>query len=472
MKLEAREYERWAELVATSAREGLDEGEVGVREAIESREPALREEEGLWSAFAELDRPHRDERSDDDLLAALFDESSAPLAASLDDDDDEDDQDIAAMFERARLRGDADVAEPTSREGGLRAALAVGVAAAACVLLALGVTALRRGQATQGIAGGGTNAAMTLDRARKAEWAHPGERHELGRDECRRVAEGMRFCSPEAARVRIDEGSSRDAVQLELERGAIELDGLAANATVAVETPVGRVEADGGRFRLVFDERLGHLQIDVLAGEVVVHGNDGEPIRLGPGARWDLQSDDVVADARPRGIPVEREAVLADEAPPVDAVESTPKEPADKGASKPKPASERPAADGPDALLGAAQRALVDGDRRGAIELYRDLIARHGDTEAGRTARVSLGRLLLGSGKHEAALEEFDAYLGGAGGRHALLEEARYGRIRCLRALDRDVDLRDAIQAFQREHPSSIHSSRLGDWLAEVDSAP
>lgn len=142
-------------------------------------------------------------------------------------------------------------------------------------------------------------------------------------------------------------------------------------------------------------------------------------------------------------------------------------------ASPPEPQRERgakPSSLGPEALLEAAQTALVAGERETAVARYTELTERYPSTRAGRAARVSLGRLLLDAGHSRKALAQFEAYLDAVeGGR--LSEEARLGQIRCLRALGRRAQLLEAIDAFRAAHPGSLHLGRVDTWADEAAAA-
>ncbi|PRQ06149.1 tetratricopeptide repeat protein [Enhygromyxa salina] len=401
----------------------------------------------LSLAFTRLGGPGAlgDELGDDELLAGLF-------------DDDE-----RASFEAhtAKLSdpasacsGDDDPPTPERRRSWPRM-VALGLSVAACALLLVAINALgpsTHAQPELPTPRTGASAAMTNAQSRPVGWALPGERHELRGDDCRRVAADVSLCSRGAARFRVNEGSTETAVALELESGELELDARSSSASIVLSTAAGRViQLDrSSQFRVAFDRVRELLQVEVITGEVIVEDQDGDGVSLGAGDQLDLGP----APAQP-----------ASAAPNPQPVPTPVPQPG------PKPAQVEPArADSPDQLLAAAQRELAAGERKAAVRLYRELVDHHGASEAGRTARVSLGRILLAADDHHAALAEFEAYLDDAGGRRSLVEEARYGRIRCLRGLHRALELREAIDEFEARHPSSLHLRRLADWRRELEA--
>ncbi|NVB40644.1 hypothetical protein G6O69_22590 [Pseudenhygromyxa sp. WMMC2535] len=428
-------------------------------------------ERKIAAAFAELGAPGAlgEELSDAELLAGLFDEDErAALEAH------------GARLERAPDPAPQPTGEPgepgetgeTERRR-LLPLVVLGLSAAACALLLAAVelpgsAAQREHQAPQA----GASAAMTNAHPRQVSWARPGERHQLRRDDCRRVDGDVSLCSPGAASFRVAEGSSAEAVTLELESGALELDGEHASATsVELLTPAGRViqRDHASRFRVSFDRDGRRLKVEVLAGEIVVEPREGERVTLGVGAH-------VGFDLPDHGAPAFSSPAPSPSASELDPFASSPADPAPRPRtrpelSRPTPAAVAPTPNTPDELLAAAQRELAAGEREAALALYRSLVEHHPESAAGRTARISLGRMLLGAGQHRAALAEFDAYLDEDAGRQALGEEARYGRIRCLRALGRDAELRAAMDDFTSRHPGSLHLPRIEQWRDVLEVA-
>lgn len=116
-----------------------------------------------------------------------------------------------------------------------------------------------------------------------------------------------------------------------------------------------------------------------------------------------------------------------------------------------------------DELLRQAQDALVAKNAARAIRAYAALARVHPRSPQARTAHVSLGRLHLAKGRAHRALRHYDAYLEAAGGN--LRREAELGRIDALRELERRAAERSAIEAFLRDHPGTMHASRLRSRL-------
>jgi TolA-binding protein len=417
-------------------------------------------EDQLWSAFATLDQPLAGERSDDELLDALFE---AELEPSFDELEPE-----HGVSEEPRPVERAPAPRPRVTLL-LTAAL---VLAASALLLSLAPTfGLDRRQGSQDPSGAarppGSSAAMAAKTDEHIAWAHPGERHALGRDDCRRVGAKVSLCSPKAADLRVSEGSTDTNIGLELDSGELVIDGLASSAAIELRTAIARVSGGPGRLRVFLDEARGRLRVEVLAGQFTVESQAGERLTLDAGARVELDAERPQPEPEPEPEPEPASEAPPDEAPPHAAID-TPSKPASKAPSEPASATP-PEPAGPDALLTAAQQALAAGERDQAIAHYHELVARHPDSRAAQASRVSLGRLLLGQGRAHDALTQFEAYLA-LDDAADLLEEARYGRIRSLRALGREADLRSAIAEFEARHPSSIHLSRIARWREELES--
>lgn len=117
-------------------------------------------------------------------------------------------------------------------------------------------------------------------------------------------------------------------------------------------------------------------------------------------------------------------------------------------------------------LLERAQRQVSEGERAAAAGTYARLIERFPGSREATAALVSLGRLELERGRAAQALARFDDYLAGSAG--ALVEEARYGRIRALRELGRHVQELRSIEAFLGDHPESLYAARLRKRAEEL----
>lgn len=109
-------------------------------------------------------------------------------------------------------------------------------------------------------------------------------------------------------------------------------------------------------------------------------------------------------------------------------------------------------------LLARARAHRRDGDPRGAMQTYAELIRQHPRSPAAQTARMSLAQLQLDRGKTKDALRSFRAYLKRGG---ALAEDAAYGEIRALRALGRTAEAKRAAAAFKQRYPGSPYGAKL-----------
>jgi hypothetical protein len=116
-------------------------------------------------------------------------------------------------------------------------------------------------------------------------------------------------------------------------------------------------------------------------------------------------------------------------------------------------------------MLEYARSLRAAGDSRGAVEVYRKIHADNPQSLSGRAALVSLGELLLSLGDGPGALSAFDSYLVGRG---ELSQEAAFGRIRALRALNRTVLEQQAIQRFLAAYPNAPQSRVLRARLAAI----
>ncbi|MCA9707626.1 MAG: tetratricopeptide repeat protein, partial [Myxococcales bacterium] len=111
-------------------------------------------------------------------------------------------------------------------------------------------------------------------------------------------------------------------------------------------------------------------------------------------------------------------------------------------------------------------RQLSKGDHTAAMASYQRLVERFPASAEAKAARVSLGRLELRRGRAKQALAHFDAYLASAAGE--LAEEARYGRIRALRALGRHAQELASIEAFLAEYGDGMYAARLRKRAEEL----
>jgi len=120
-------------------------------------------------------------------------------------------------------------------------------------------------------------------------------------------------------------------------------------------------------------------------------------------------------------------------------------------------------------LFRAAGQARGAGDFGRAMRLYAQLQQRFPGSAEAQASRVSLGKLLLASGRAAAADQQFSAYLARGG---ALAAEALVGRAACLAALGRTTEERGVWQRIRRDYPSSVYAARAAQRLQELDSPP
>jgi TolA-binding protein len=132
------------------------------------------------------------------------------------------------------------------------------------------------------------------------------------------------------------------------------------------------------------------------------------------------------------------------------------------------PAPSASAADGETAatLFARANAARRRGDRDEALRLYRRLQERFPASDEARLSHATMGKLVL-EGEPDAALAEFDRYLGAAKG-GALGEEALVGRAVALGRLGRHAEEKAAWQELLARHPRSVHAARARARIAEL----
>jgi len=118
-----------------------------------------------------------------------------------------------------------------------------------------------------------------------------------------------------------------------------------------------------------------------------------------------------------------------------------------------------------------AQRARQQRSARnwqGAAATFTELIRRYPTSGWARTARVSLGLILLERlGNARGALAQFSAYLASTSV-GALAQEASYGRIRALRRLGRRADEIQKLRSFLRLYPQAIQGSNVRRRLQKL----
>jgi outer membrane protein assembly factor BamD (BamD/ComL family) len=109
--------------------------------------------------------------------------------------------------------------------------------------------------------------------------------------------------------------------------------------------------------------------------------------------------------------------------------------------------------------LAKAQLLRARGQYKACAQLYHRLRSEFPGSEEARVSMVSLGELELVETKNPvAALDAFNAYLHLGG---PLEREARFGKIRALRALERRHEADAETARFLRDYPTSIHAATL-----------
>jgi ferric-dicitrate binding protein FerR (iron transport regulator) len=113
----------------------------------------------------------------------------------------------------------------------------------------------------------------------------------------------------------------------------------------------------------------------------------------------------------------------------------------------------------PDQLLAKSQALRARGQYQACAQLYRRLWSEFPGSEEAKVSMISLGELELVHTKNPAAaLDAFNAYLHLGG---PLDREARFGKIRALRMLDRRGEAEAETARFLRDYPTSIQAITL-----------
>lgn len=113
----------------------------------------------------------------------------------------------------------------------------------------------------------------------------------------------------------------------------------------------------------------------------------------------------------------------------------------------------------PDQLLAKAQALRARGRYEACAHLYRRLWSEFPTSEEGKVSMISLGELeLVHTKSPRTALEAFNAYLRLGG---PLEREARFGKIRALRALGRSEDAEAETARFLHDYPTGIQATAL-----------
>ncbi len=124
----------------------------------------------------------------------------------------------------------------------------------------------------------------------------------------------------------------------------------------------------------------------------------------------------------------------------------------------------RPTAQSLFQVAGEARRA---GDVAKARALYGELQSRFPGSNEANVSRVSLGKVLLGSGDARGAEQAFRSYLNS--GASALREEALVGQAEALAALGSRQAEKAAWERLLRLHPSSVYARRAHERILELE---
>jgi len=117
-------------------------------------------------------------------------------------------------------------------------------------------------------------------------------------------------------------------------------------------------------------------------------------------------------------------------------------------------------------LFDRANQARHAGDRAGAIQSYRTLVAQFPSSPEAHQALAALGKMLLDSGDAGGALRSFDEYLRGGG---PLRQDVMADRALALQRLGRPSDEAAAWSSLIASYPASVHAERARRRLAELE---
>lgn len=142
-----------------------------------------------------------------------------------------------------------------------------------------------------------------------------------------------------------------------------------------------------------------------------------------------------------------------------------------RSAENPLPAAATPSAA---ELFSAANSARKSGDLSRAISGYEDLQRRYPQSREASVSHVSLGKLLIASGRAREAEQQFRAYLDAGDG--ALNEEALLGRADSLALLGKAQEEKRVWQRLLERYPASVYAERARKRLEaladELRTAP
>jgi hypothetical protein len=295
---------------------------------------------------------------------------------------------------------------------------------------------------------------------------------------CRDFAPGIVACFNAGAQLATSRlGGPHQVLELRSGWVVVSLSPQAPGRSFGVATPAGTVTAVGTIFAVEIDADGRRVDVRVERGEVAVSRASSGELRLRADESTRLDEPAPVTplnrEQRERDLALlsvlksaDMAAKFSDEARPAPAAEPLTEDAGpqrvsvDDGVAAPSShvstsqrRSVRPG-------LAAGRALRMQGDFRGAAEVYRAIAAKTPGTPEGQAALVSLGDLLLSElGDPSGALAAFDAYLANRGG--DLGRQAAYGRVRALRALGRDSEERAAARAFVARYRTGADSDAL-----------
>ena len=118
-------------------------------------------------------------------------------------------------------------------------------------------------------------------------------------------------------------------------------------------------------------------------------------------------------------------------------------------------------------LFSSANRARRAGQNARAIAMFQQLQRQFPGSAEAQLSHLSLGRVWLGQGRAQQALDQFSSYLASGG---PLAEEALLGTARALAAQGRFEEERAAWQTLQRRFPSSVYQAQAEKRLRQLDA--
>lgn len=109
-------------------------------------------------------------------------------------------------------------------------------------------------------------------------------------------------------------------------------------------------------------------------------------------------------------------------------------------------------------LFAAGNAARKSGAQANALATYHKLQQAYPGSPEARVSRVLSGRLLLGMGRTDAALAQFDHYLAGAA-ESGLAEEALWGKAQALSRLGRTAEEQRVWRILLQRFPKSVYAT-------------